>query len=236
MRCRFVVILRLLAIAMAVLPVCAQAGECVDAADESHHQVLYQNTDARVLLLELPRIASTQPHCHAHPYLYVVTGESRSSTTPDGKATFSHDWNAGEARFIYSPAKQVIRNESMIPFREVIVETLHSVQYNPLDPSDDRNLFPGDLGSAKPTWTVSFTRGDLSAYKTQLAPGDDASFGSANHVLIAITDVKLQRSREKADPDEIQLDAQDAQILSGGSPLKLTNAGSHPATFIVIEF
>jgi hypothetical protein len=62
------------------------------------------------------------------------------------------------------------------------------------------------------------------------------SGASANHVLIAITDVKLQRSREKADPDEIQLDAQDAQILSGGSPLKLTNAGSHPATFIVIEF
>jgi hypothetical protein len=226
----------LLATATCVVPIRAHAAECLDAADESHHQVLYQNVDARVLLLELPRIASTLPNCHTHPYLYVVTGESRSSTTPDGKATFSHDWNAGEARFIYSPAKQVIRNESMIPFREVIVETLHSVQYNPLDPSDDRDLFPGDLGSAKPTWTVSFTRGDLSAYKTQLAPGDDANFGSSNHMLIAITGVKLQRSREKADPDEIQLDAQDAQILSGGSPLKLTNAGFHPATFIVIEF
>lgn len=208
----------------------------MDAADESHHQVLYQNADARVLLLELPRIASTQPHCHAHPYLYVVTGESRSSTTPEGKATFSHDWNAGEARFIYSPAKQVIRNESMIPFREVIVETLHSVQYNPLDPSDDRDLFPGDLGSAKPSWTVSFTRGDLTTYKAQLAPGHEATFGSSNHVLIAITDVKLQRGQEKADPDDIELDAQEARILPGGSSLKLTNAGSHSATFIVIEF
>jgi len=231
-----VLIFGLLAIAISAVPMRAQAGECIDAADESHHQVLFQNADARVLLLELMRIASTQPHCHAHPYLYVVTGESRSSTTPDGKASFSHDWNAGEARFIYSPAKQVIRNESMIPFREVIVETLHSVQYNPLDPSDDRDLFPGDLGSAKPTWTVSFTRGDLTAFKTQLAPGDDASFGSSNHVLIAITDVKLQRSREKADPDEIELDAQEARILPGGSTLRLTNTGPHPATFIVIEF
>jgi hypothetical protein len=230
------VVMWLLATATCVVPIRAHAAECLDASDESHHQVLYENSDARVLVLELPRIASTQPHCHAHPYLYVVTGESKSSTTPDGKATFSHDWSAGEARFIYSPAKQVIRNESMIPFREVIVETLHSVQYNPLDPSDDRNLFPGDLGSAKPTWTVSFTRGDLSAYKTELAPGDDASFGSSNYVLIAITDVKLQRSKEKADPDEITLDAQETRILPGGSPLKLTNSGSHPATFIVIEF
>jgi hypothetical protein len=165
-----------------------------------------------------------------------VTGESRSSTTPDGKATFSHDWHAGDARFIYSPAKQVIANELMVPFREVIVETLHSVQYNPFDRSDDRDLFPGDLGSAKPTWTVSFTRGDLTAYKTQLAPGDDATFGSSNHVLIAITDVKLKRSKEKAGSDELELDAQEARILQGGSPLKLSNAGSHSATFIAIEF
>jgi hypothetical protein len=236
MRCRFIVVFWLLAIGTCILPSSALAGECLDAADESHHELLYENEDARVLLLELPRIASTQPHCHAHPYLYVVTGESRSSTTPDGKATFSHDWNAGEARFIYSPVKQVTRNESMIPFREVIVETLHSVQYNPLDTSDSRDLFPGDLGSAKPTWTVSFTRGDLTAFKTQLAPGDDATFGSSNHVLIAITDVKLERSREKSDADEIELDAQEARMVPGGSPLKLTNAGSHSATFIVIEF
>ena len=230
------VILWLLAIRLYVGPPGAHGGECLDAADESHHQLLYQNADARVLLLELPRIASTQPHCHAHPYLYIVTGESRSSTTPEGKATFSHDWNAGEARFIYSPVKQVIRNESMIPFREVIVETLHSVQYNPLDPSYDTDLFPGDLGSAKPTWTVSFTRGDLTAFKTQLAPGDDATYGNSNHVLIAISDVKLQRTREKAGPDELELDAQEARILPGGSQLKLTNAGSHSATFVLIEF
>jgi hypothetical protein len=236
MRCRFIVVFWLLAIGPCILPFSAHAGECLDAADESHHELLYENEDARVLLLELPRIASTQPHCHAHPYLYIVTGESRSSTTPEGKATFSHDWRAGEARFIYSPVKQVIRNESMIPFREVIVETLHTVQYNPLDPSNDRDLFPGDLGSAKPTWTVSFTRGDLTAFKTQLASGDDATFGSSNHVLIAITDVKLQRTKEKAGPDEIELDAQEARILPGGSQLKLANAGPHSATFILIEF
>lgn len=236
MRLRSIIVFGLLAIAPCTVPRSAHAAECLDAADESHHQLLYQNSDARVLLLELPRIASTQPHCHAHPYLYIVTGESRSSTTPEGKATFSHDWNAGEARFIYSPEKQVIRNEAMIPFREVIVETLHSVQYSPLDPSNDRDLFPGDLGSAKATWTVSFTRGQLTAYKTQLAPGDNATFGSSNHVLIAITDLKLQRSKEKTDPDEIELDAQEARIITGGSPLTLTNAGSHSATFILIEF
>ncbi len=229
-------ILWLLAFGLYLVPTVAFAGECLDAADESHHQLLYENADVRVLLLELPRIAGTQPHCHAHPYLYVVTGDSRSSTTPEGKATFSHDWHAGEARFIYSPVKQVIRNESMIPFREVIMETLHSVQYNPLDPSNDRDLFPGDLGSAKPTWTVSFTRGDLTAFKTQLAPGDDATFGSANLVLIAITDVKLQRTSQKTTAEEIELKAQEVRILPSDSEFKLINSGSQSAIFILIEF
>ena len=116
------VILWLLAIGLSVVPTSALAGECMDAADESHHQLLFENADARVLLLELPRIASTQPYCQTNPYLYIVTGDSGSSTTPDEKATFSHDWHAGEARFIYSPAKQVIANELMVPFRELIVE------------------------------------------------------------------------------------------------------------------
>ncbi|MCU1270978.1 MAG: hypothetical protein JWN74_2272 [Acidobacteriaceae bacterium] len=236
MKLHFVGVLWLLAIGPYLVPLSAQTAGCLDAADESHHQLFYENEDARVLLLELPRIASTQPHCHAHPYLYIVTGESKSSTTPEGKATFSHDWNGPEARFVYRPVKQVIRNESMIAFREVIVETLHSVHYDPLEVSYDTDLFPGDLGSAKPTWTVSFTRGDLTAFKTQLAPGDNATFGSPNHVLIAVTDVKLQRTSAETAPQELELNAQEVHMLSGGSQFKLTNAGSHSATFILIEF
>jgi hypothetical protein len=231
-----VTVLCLLAIGLYLVPLSAQTADCLDAADESHHQLFYENEDARVLLLELPRIASTQSHCHAHPYLYIVTGESKSSTTPEGKATFSHDWNGPEARFIYVPVKQVIRNESIVPFREVIVETLHSVQFDPRETAYDTDLFPGDLGSAKPTWTVSFTRGALTAFKTQLAPGDNATFGSPNHVLIAVTDVKLQRTIAETTPEELELNAQEVHMLPGGSQFKLTNAGSHPATFILIEF
>ena len=63
----------------------AETSSCLDLADEPHHQLLFSNQDVRVFLLELPRLASTEPHCHAHPYFYVIPGEGRSSTTP--KAT-----------------------------------------------------------------------------------------------------------------------------------------------------
>jgi hypothetical protein len=87
----------------------AQTSTCLDLADEPHHQLLFSNQDVRVVLLELPRLASTEPHCHAHPYFYVIPGEGRSSTTPEGHATFSHDWHGGETRFVFSPVKHVVR-------------------------------------------------------------------------------------------------------------------------------
>jgi len=112
-----------LCIFVAVCPsVHAQSSSCLDAADESHHRVILESGGVRVLLLELPRIASTEAHCHPHPYLYIVTGEGRSSTTPQGSATLSHDWTGPEARFVYRPVKEVVRNESGTVFRELIIE------------------------------------------------------------------------------------------------------------------
>src|SRR2546423_8010221 len=85
---------------LSALALCAhaQTSTCLDVADETHHQLLYSNENVRVFLLELPRLASTEPHCHSRSYFYVIPGESRSSTTPDGQATFSHDWRGGETR------------------------------------------------------------------------------------------------------------------------------------------
>jgi hypothetical protein len=64
------ILLRLTLIATALtLSASAQSSSCLDVADEPHHQLLYSNQDVRVFLLELPRLASTEPHCHSHPYL-----------------------------------------------------------------------------------------------------------------------------------------------------------------------
>jgi hypothetical protein len=217
------------------LSVQAQTTTCLDVADEPHHQLLYSNHDVRVFLLELPRLASTEPHCHAHSYFYVVTGEGRSSTTPEGHATFSHDWRGGETRFVYSPAKHVIRNEGINPYREVVVESLRQVQYRALDGNYDTDELAGDLGSTKPTWTISAVRGPLAVSKTQLAPGADTTPQGAGQVLIALTDLQLKREREGMPAQTVELNAQEVRVLSGDT-LKLTNTSPHSAKFITVEF
>jgi hypothetical protein len=226
--------LLLLAISAAV-SARAQTSSCPDLADEFHHQLLFSNQDVRVFLLELARLDSTEPHCHAHPYFYVIPGEGRSSTTPEGHATFSHDWRGGETRFVFSPVKHVVRNESINPYREVIVESLRQIQYRPLDGNYDTDELAGDLGSTKPTWTISAVRGNLAASKTQLAPNADFTPQGASQVLIALTDLQIKREREGMPAQNIELSAQEVKILSGDT-IKLTNTGSHPAKFITIEF
>ena len=213
----------------------AQSSTCLDLADESHHQLLFSNHDVRVFLLELPRLASTEPHCHSHSYFYVIPGEGRSSTTPEGHATFSHDWHGGETRFVFSPVKHVVRNEAINAYREVIVESLHQVQYRPLDGNYDTDELPGDPGSTKPTWTISAVRGNLAVSKTQLAPNADFTPQGAGQVLIALTDLQVKREREGVPPQNIELSAQEVKVLSGDT-IKLTNTGSQPAKFITVEF
>jgi len=58
----------------------AQSASCLDVADESHHQLLFQNQDVRVFVLELPRLAATQSHCHNRPYLDIVATEAKVQT------------------------------------------------------------------------------------------------------------------------------------------------------------
>ena len=123
----------------------AQSASCVDVADEPHHQLLFQNQDVRVLVLELPRLAATESHCHPRPYLDIIATESKSSNTLEGHAPVTRDWNGPEAHFVYSPMQHVVRNESMTTYRELIVETMHPANYQPFDGAYDTDLFPGDL-------------------------------------------------------------------------------------------
>jgi hypothetical protein len=220
---------------LSALTVSAQTPSCLDVADEPHHQLLYSNADVRVFLLELPRLAATDPHCHSHSYFYVVTADSETSTTPEGHATFSHYWRAGETRFIYNPTKHVERNENANTFHEVIVETLKRVPYDPLDANYDSDEIVGDLGNVKPTWTASATRGALTVARVQLAPDAIYRPNGAGQVVIALTDLELKRDHDGLPRQKIELNAQDVQVLTGETA-KLTNTGTNSAKFIIVEF
>jgi len=215
----------------------AQTTPCLDAADESHHRVVLETQQMRVLLLELPRIASTEPYCYAHPYIYIVLGEGRSSTTAEGKGAFSYDWYGSETQIVYEPQKQVVRNESGGMFREVIVELRRGAEYDPIYDSASNNLFPLSPGSLKPTWTVSFVRSGIQFFSSQVGAGDSLRLSGAGHLLIALNDLTLQRRKSgERTGEDIEMAPQEVTNLNAGTASNLVNSGHRSARFILIEY
>lgn len=225
--------MRNLALGVFLIVVCASADSqsalCRDAADEPHHRVVLESAQVRVLLLELPRIASTESFCYAGPYVYIALGEGRSSITADGKGTFSRDWRGAEAQIVHQSQQQVIRNESGNTFRELVVELRRGVDYDPLIDYSAADMFPPDLGSVKPTWAVSFVAGGVKFSRVQLATGEAVKVNRAQHLLVALNDVTM----EQAGGGAISLSAQDFTSVNAGP---LANTGRDTARFILIEY
>src|ERR1700747_373315 len=52
--------------------------KCLDAADEPHHRVIFENKEVRIFQLELARLQSTSVYCYAGPVLYFVPTDRRN--------------------------------------------------------------------------------------------------------------------------------------------------------------
>jgi len=209
--------------------------KCLDAADEPHHRVIFENKEVRIFQLELARLQSTSAYCYAGPVLYFVPTESRTTRIATGYAGITHDWMPGEARFVAVPLERTVRNETNVTHREIIVETHRNLEYNPLRGNQDIDEFPAVRDSNQPTGSVDFARGSLSAQKTQLAAGDRIDVGRTDHLLIALDDLHLTTDGAKKAKD-ISLNRGDAATIEGGAASKLTNGANAPSKFILVDF
>ena len=210
----------------------ARSQDCpsLDAADESHHSLIFRNSAVRVLELQLSGIKSTEPHCHRYTYLSVVTTESRTTDGPIG-----NDWAPGDARLIYGPVISTVRNEDIMSHRAIEVETLRSVPTPWVAQRSNSDPFGADQGTVKPTWSVSFSRAGLAGTRAQLASGDGLDVNPPDHLLIAITAMELEKQGPEGS-HAVSLERGETLMLPGGSVTRLTNKGRDSAKFVLVEF
>ena len=206
---------------------------CPGMDSDSHFQKLDETSMVRVFTLQLERLESTAKHCHEHAFFYVVTSDSETNDTLEGHAGIGRKWRAGAARFVQNPETHIIRNETATVHREVIVEILNRLEYNPLNPGYDTEDFSGD-GSpqiSSTTWTVPVQHGPMGAVKAQIMPGNKLNFDASTKILIALTDGTLQGLGK-----DFELSRQDVQLISSDSEFTLTNTGRFPIRFISIRY
>ncbi len=149
--------------------------------------------------------------------------------TPEGRGTFSRDWRGTEAQIVYQPQQQVIRNESGNTFRELVVELRRGLDYDPMIDYSAPDMFPPDLGSVKPTWAVSFVAGGVKFSRVQLAAGEAIRVNRAQHLLLALNDLRMEQTGAQA----VSLGAQEFTGVNAGT---LTNTGRDTARFILVEY
>lgn len=226
MKCRLLIAIMLFL--SAALSLGAQSAKCGDAAEDPHFSVLFENSRVRVLSLELGRIESTKPFTYKRPHMAVVTTESRTTSIPQGGGGITHDWYRGDIDFIYNTDCRTLRNELSTAHRQIVVETYLPVDYKSYQ---DYETALTDLSTVKPTTSVSFTRGGLTATRHQVASGDAADVNGGDHVLIALTDIELQTE----DGKDISLGTQEVKLLSGNIN-KLKNTGSKQARFVIVDY
>ncbi len=214
----------------------AQTTKCMDVSEEPHHHLIFDDKNVRVFSLELRRLESTLPHCHSHAYLYIVTGESSIATTREGEGTFSKDLRTGDARFIYPPVKHVVRNDMNTAHRQIVIESLRTIQRQIFEWNYDTDEFPSETDPHKPTWSVSFSRGGLTAIKSQLAAGDHVTINKPDHLLIALSELELKKEIQDKPPSIFKLAQGEAVMLPGGSTATLTNSGRESALLVTVEF
>ncbi len=211
---------------------------CLDVAEEPHHSLIFQNNAVRIFSLQLSRFESTAEHCHAHAYVSFSLTEGRTSTAVRGESPISREYYPGVAsgpELSRATLPRTVKNEAATSYRAIEVESTREVAYQPPLPraaytsGDD---FPADLGDVKPSWSVSFTRGAITATKYRVAAGDSIVLSEPDHLLISLSDLKLAR----ADGSELELSNGEWRVLAGGAPIKLTNAGKQPAMLIAVEF
>jgi len=208
-------------------------GACAGMDSDSHFHKLDENNNVKVYTLELGRIESTSSHCHEHPFFYVVTSESETSDTLEGHAGVSHKWYPGAARLVQNPETHTIRNESSTPHREVIVEILSRLEYNPLERgyAGDDFAGPGGVKQSDKTSVTLVQHGAIGGVKAEIVPGDQLTFDASTKILIALTDGTLEGLGKKFD-----LSRQDVQLISPGAEFTLTNSGRFPIRFITISY
>ena len=231
--------LLLLAAFALLLPACLFSQQkCLDAADEPHHQLLYQNSYVRIFMVELPRLATTELYCNMHPFFRVAATSGNVSNLRPREAATTRRFRIGEAVYVASPEVHRLRNETGDTLRELEVETIHSQQSQ----SNDCNYnlceseFPPDPGSAKQNWTVPLERGGVLLSKTQLAPNASITLNDSGRLLLAIAPDSLQIQVQGEQPKSVDLDTSETILLPAGAPRKITNTGNQPAEFVTVEF
>jgi hypothetical protein len=208
------------------------ATSTIDLGKESHHQLLLDNSWAHVYRLVLQPSEATQPHRHDNPYVFVTIGASSMSIEVRGRQPVVSDLEDGELRTSKGGFTISERNGGQKPMTMIVVEELRSGEAGTFEEAmASFRYHDAAIGSL-------FEDAAVRGYEMTMASGGrtNAHTERYNRLLVALTDLQLVDDIKEKGSLEIRRKAGDVEWLAATSTHALTNSGTQPARFIILEF
>jgi hypothetical protein len=212
----------------------------VAVEQDRYHRLLLQNPFVRVFAVELPPQKATLLHQHPYDFMVISLTDGDIESARGIHASFmTSDAYRGDVRFTHGPIAHRLRNpEGLGVYRNLTVEIIKNSEqpYSypaTLERLQDFDVVPPPVDN-RVSYQAVLDRDTVRASNVQILPGESmqVSKGFGPLLVLPLEDLAL-----KADADASVNYARD-QLLWDPETFKrkLTNAGSSPARFILLEF
>jgi hypothetical protein len=210
------------------------AAQDVEITAEPSHHVALENAYVRAFKVEVAPHAATLTHWHRHDYFFLTLGDAHLSNEVVGRAPVELKLFDGDARFTPGNFAHVARNLADAPFRNVTIELLQDEKMKSAPAHWDKDS--GEETFIAGHRKILFVKDGVRVSQIELSakaalPKDESA---RPRLLVAITEFELGQNADGKGSSGKALKAGDMWWSEGS--LALTNAGSAPAKFALLEF
>jgi quercetin dioxygenase-like cupin family protein len=222
----------------ATLMVAQAAAPELEIIDEPHHHLTFENQFVRVFNVQVDPNTQTGMHWHRHDYIAVTLGDAEVSNTVKNKPAVTAKLADGQTVFASGNFAHIVGDIGSQPFRNVTVELLQDASLRNSYASGkihwdlERGLSVLDRGTAQ----VLFVKDGIRVTEFELQPGGTAPAQISPRLLVAVTDLYLHIAPEGQSSAPFNLKSGDHKWLSANHSHSVTNTGSSPAKFVILEF
>jgi quercetin dioxygenase-like cupin family protein len=212
----------------------------VAVTEDPYHHLLFENRFARVFRVELPPQKATLLHKHPYDFMMITLADGDvESAHGIGTSLMTYDLHRGDARFVHGPIVHRMRNpEGVLTHRNITVEILRNSEQPYNYPSTragrrDYDVVPPPVDSHV-SYQAMLDRDTVRASSVQILPKESLVVAKGTGPLLVVPLDDLELTPEGGEDQSYQRDA----VLWDPNAFrqKLTNTGSRPARFILLEF
>jgi hypothetical protein len=210
---------------------------------EPHYSRIFSNEFCKVYVIALDRLGETKAIAHERNWLWMslagrVTEASGGTTFQSVGEPVGHE-EGYSVHYRFPVLSYALRNDHINPYQGVVVELMKADESRYRMGDSSLNPMAGFLspGDTEKSYLTRLVKTNVEIDNLQILSGaaQEINANSNAHLLIAMTDVDLQREVKNGKPTEIQLSRGEVKWIADASTATYTNAGKDTARFALLQ-